>query len=122
MLSARLLVTVLACALLASACGRRGPLEPPPGAEDKRRAATAENSSTFGGSPTFRPARETETSQNADLGVPSTPSMQPSLPGTTVAPVGPQTISAGAAGLRSTSRNLRRSPPPTTPFILDPLL
>lgn len=122
MLSVRLLVAVLACALLTTACGRRGPLEPPPGTQDKVRTSD-NNASTLGGSPTFRPARETETSQNTtDLGVPATPNMQPSLPGSNVAPVGPQVISAGAAGLRTTSRDLRRSPPPTTPFILDPLL
>ncbi len=122
--SASLVVIGLALAVALSACGRRGPLEPPPGAPTQPRAQASDpqNASTFAGTSTFRPARETETTANTAPEAPETPQAQTLLPGQVATPVGPQTISAGSAGLRTTPRNVRRSPPPTTPFILDPLL
>ncbi len=62
----------------------------------------------------MRPARETETTQNTeDPNLPPTPQQ----PGDVMAGnvTQPTTRSSGA-------RSPRRSPPPQTPFILDPLL
>lgn len=144
-----LIVIGLICATALGACGRRGPLEPPPGAPDARRATAdspfsrsparaaqaeaapeqaAPAASTFAGSPTFRPVRETETSgpeRNAPDGAPPVP-MDPvqalTTPGANLP--GASTVTSAQSGLsaRPQQRGQRYSPPPDRPFILDPLL
>jgi predicted small lipoprotein YifL len=122
-LRAPLLIALsLAMASGLGACGRRGPLEPPQGATARAApAADPRGQSTFAGATTFRPERETETTANTRPDTPPTPALPqtqaPELPVGT----GPQTIGAGAAGLRAPSVP-RRSAPPETPFVLDPLL
>jgi predicted small lipoprotein YifL len=116
-----LIVAVLACAAMLPACGRRGPLEPPPGTAD-RRAQTAQDtaaSSSFAGSTSMRPTRQTETTDNTlDPDLPATPDQPADIISgpITGAPATTTTTRSGAV------RGGRRSPPPNTPFILDPLL
>ncbi len=124
----------LSCAVIVSGCGRRGALEPPPGSDARsqtRQTSTSQTSdsqtgaSGFGASPAFRPARETEIERVTRPGAgPDTPVMPQAqdISQSSSVQTGPQTISAGSAGLRTTGQGARRSPPPTTPFILDPLL
>jgi predicted small lipoprotein YifL len=117
----------LSCAVLVSGCGRRGALEPPPGTDARNQASQPQASTSgFGASPAFRPARETEVERegrpNAGPDIPVMPQTQ-DISQSSGVQTGPQTISAGSAGLRTTTgQGGRRSPPPTTPFILDPLL
>jgi predicted small lipoprotein YifL len=116
------LVLLLAAAASASGCGRRGPLEPPPGAQQRQ----AEAGSDFAAGASFAPPRRTdvELTEGAADGVPPTPVID--SPGAaafgTAVPGQPQAISGSSAGLGSGQRNARRSPPPRVPFILDPLL
>ena len=122
-----LVVLGLSCTLLVSGCGRRGALEPPPGTDARSQASqTQARASGFGASPAFRPARETDVERDARPNSgPDTPIMPQTqdISLSSGVQTGPQTISAGSAGLRSTTgQGGRRSPPPTTPFILDPLL
>jgi predicted small lipoprotein YifL len=123
--SASLVATGLVLAVLLSACGRRGPLEPPPGtsASPGMTQQDLAGRSTSGGSPSFRPARETDTGQ---IGVvsgaePPIPVIQQQVLNTNPQSL-PNVNSAAGAGLQTPGRGARRSPPPKTPFILDPLL
>jgi predicted small lipoprotein YifL len=122
---AALALSVLLVASLGAGCGRRGALEPPPGTPNAARAQVQASPSTdFGSGASFRPDRRTDVGDVArDPLAPVTPQM---VPGQAQQiqnlPVGPQTVSAGSAGLRTTPRDLRRSPPPNRGFILDPLL
>jgi predicted small lipoprotein YifL len=111
------LIASLGVALLLSGCGRRGPLEPPPGS--RQPAAQAQGGSTFAGSPTFRPGRETSTTANTSEEAPATP--QVPQPGASNLPA-VQTVNPGGTEARSGPRSQRQSAPPRTPFILDPLL
>ncbi len=120
-----MIVAGLVLAVLLSACGRRGALEPPPGTAQGPAMSAEEMAgrSTSGGSPTFRPARETDTGQPGFVNGEAPPSdiLQRQIPNTN--PQGePSVNSAAAAGLRTPGQGARRSPPPKTPFILDPLL
>lgn len=123
---ASLLAIGFALAVTLSACGRRGALEPPPGTSQAPAMTQQElaGRSTSGGSATFRPARETDTGQQGFVTGEAPPApvlMQQQMPNTN--PQGEPTVnSAAAAGLRTPGRGPRRSPPPKTPFILDPLL
>lgn len=122
------LVLLIAAAASTSGCGRRGPLEPPPGAQTASQAQQrqAEASSGFAAGASFAPPRRTdvELTEGAADGVPPTPVID--SPGATAfgtaVPGQPQAISGSSAGLGSGQRNARRSPPPRVPFILDPLL
>jgi predicted small lipoprotein YifL len=124
-----LLAVALAAALSVSACGRRGPLEPAPGAPDAPRSRAAEqNMSTVGGSTTFRPGRTTETTANADPDLPPSPQTpeqraltQPGSP-QGQQPTSSQTISSAVGNQTPAAGRLRRSPPPDRAFLLDPLL
>ncbi|MGL4441259.1 MAG: lipoprotein [Bosea sp. (in: a-proteobacteria)] len=123
---AGLVVVSLALAVLVCACGRRGPLEAPPGTPRSTALTSQEAAgrSTAGGSPTFRPARETDTGQPGFVSgeAPSVPVIQQVQVPNTNPQNEPTVNSAAAAGLRTPGGGARRSPPPRTPFILDPLL
>lgn len=133
----------LACLTALGACGRRGPLEPPPAAQapaadrtvaggqpvvgqpveiDHSSGALAasrpEDVSTFAGAVTVRPLRETDMAAPGPAGAPTAP-QAPVAPVNTpgVTAVGPE-----QSGLTSGPRAARRSPPPNRAFILDPLL
>lgn len=104
-----LLALGLTSALVLGACGRRGPLEPPPGTTDRATPSRQDNS-TFAGATTFQPSRMTETTSN-------TPASAPQTAADTALPGGSQVVRQG-----NTRRPERRSPPPNQPFFLDPLL
>jgi predicted small lipoprotein YifL len=119
------LVTLAAASLTLAGCGRRGPLEPPPGAPDARRAEAAQ-----GGQAVNQPAA------NTGFGPQINPEADPAnqVPdGLPPRPATPETIRLDAPGIQGappqlagrpapTGPDVRRSPPPRTPFILDPLL
>jgi len=122
---AALALSVLLLATLGAGCGRRGALEPPPGARVVSPAqAQASPASDFGSGPSFRPDRRLDVGDTPrDPLAPAIPQMTPGqVQQIQNLPVGPQTVSAGSAGLRTTPRDPRRSPPPERGFILDPLL
>lgn len=141
--AASIAVLGIACLTALGACGRRGPLEPPPAAQAPAAdrtvaggqpvvgqpveidhssgalaAARPEDVSTFAGAVTVRPLRETEMASpgaSAAPAVPQGPQVTVNTPGVTA--VGPE-----QSGLSSGPRTARRSPPPNRAFILDPLL
>jgi predicted small lipoprotein YifL len=122
---AALALSVLLVAALGAGCGRRGALEPPPGTQGAAPAAAQTSAATgFGSGASFRSDRRTDVGEAPrDPLAPATPQMAPGQAQQIQnLPVGPQTVSAGSAGLRTTPRDLRRSPPPARGFILDPLL
>jgi predicted small lipoprotein YifL len=103
----------LAAAIGLGACGRRGPLEPPPGTAD-RAAPSRQTNSTFAGATTFQPGRMTETTANTSGNMAGN---TPQASADTALPGGSQVVRQSSA-----RRQERRSPPPNQPFILDPLL
>jgi predicted small lipoprotein YifL len=121
--NAALIAALLVGASLLPACGRRGPLEPPPGTSGRAAPTAAETqaNSSFAGSPRIQPMRQTETTANtADPDAPQAPPQAAEMvagPGAVNAASTPTISRSGGA-----ARGARRSPPPTTPFILDPLL
>lgn len=125
-IAARLVTLSLVCLTALAACGRRGPLEPPPNAQAAARsegqAAQARpapvEASTFAGATTVRPMRETENVTDEPVETPP----PPPTPAQASGPPGVTAVDPGQAGLRAQPRGPRRSPPPNTPFILDPLL
>jgi predicted small lipoprotein YifL len=119
-LSSLMLVSLVAAAVTLGGCGRRGPLEAPPGAPDARPASTSQSEQTR--NPAFAThtgLSPTPTGEMPD-GLPPAPASVSAIrldaPGMQGAP--PQIAGRPAV----TGPNERRSPPPRTPFILDPLL